>query len=479
MATSSTGKRFPRKLSGAQARLFAEGCMHYMSAANDACNDTPDEYPIFSWLSPEQRISLVSQVAVGLLCPGEPLPPETIQHFAAYLGVVACIKIELEIEMDDVYMREVGEDFLDLYYEPYAAVEENERGARRFTEDEQTQRGADMALIGRAAEKNKKKLDKKSGDQEEFSAGDRKINYEEELSKVQTTTSKLFSGGPCSEENRRPPRPLTDAEKCYGFQWRLLCDAAFQEDKPDLASLSDVESVMMLTLIPPLSNVNFCWNCYDPDKWHMAIDILMHTKFGSSYSNTERALLIGTINDFSYADLSQHARIRAVEKTVKDIRDSYDPYWEFDKSFKEQRLIFAVCTSELFGDPTELKFIRTFESKCQERGIDLLDADKYQERLEIYRSIKDDFIEGLDRIGPGTPADYKADTGLMFGGSCGAYMCWNSEPEKLQRCSKCLVVSYCSKECQRKDWPNHKKVCKNLAIFRKDKEQLKKVLKEF
>ena len=29
-------------------------------------------------------------------------------------------------------------------------------------------------------------------------------------------------------------------------------------------------------------------------------------------------------------------------------------------------------------------------------------------------------------------------------------------------CSRCQLVSYCSRECQKKDWKTHKKVCKTL-----------------
>lgn len=32
-------------------------------------------------------------------------------------------------------------------------------------------------------------------------------------------------------------------------------------------------------------------------------------------------------------------------------------------------------------------------------------------------------------------------------------------PAVLQKCGKCKSAKYCSRECQRKDWPNHKKIC--------------------
>ena len=40
-------------------------------------------------------------------------------------------------------------------------------------------------------------------------------------------------------------------------------------------------------------------------------------------------------------------------------------------------------------------------------------------------------------------------------------MCHTCEKTLLDslRCSKCRLTSYCNRECQRKDWPNHKKSC--------------------
>ncbi|KAJ7251866.1 hypothetical protein C8J57DRAFT_1351644 [Mycena rebaudengoi] len=34
----------------------------------------------------------------------------------------------------------------------------------------------------------------------------------------------------------------------------------------------------------------------------------------------------------------------------------------------------------------------------------------------------------------------------------------------LRRCGKCHIVSYCSKECQTKNWPEHKQTCGEAGI---------------
>lgn len=34
---------------------------------------------------------------------------------------------------------------------------------------------------------------------------------------------------------------------------------------------------------------------------------------------------------------------------------------------------------------------------------------------------------------------------------------------KLRRCSQCRIVQYCSKACQRRDWPAHKVLCENIT----------------
>ena len=53
---------------------------------------------------------------------------------------------------------------------------------------------------------------------------------------------------------------------------------------------------------------------------------------------------------------------------------------------------------------------------------------------------------------------------------CGAGSEPDSAPVKLMKCSMCRNVLYCSRDCQQKDWREHKKKCKDLAARLKEEE---------
>jgi hypothetical protein len=469
-STMASTKRFHGKFTGAKARLFAQVCLQYSNAAEDACNDTPDAHPIFSWLSPQQRLQLVNEVMVGLLCPDEPLPPETIQHYTTYLALIASIQIEVTVELDDP--EPVGDDLLVGY-------EDTTDEHRSQTPEEREERIHNMNLISRQAEKSKEKIDKAhagidTSPLEAFQApaeADSASKFLDSLARVTYTMSALFAGPPVPAEARRLDRPLTDREQ-YAFCWRRLVDDALQEDTNGV--------------LWPLCNVDFDWRCPNLEKWMTAIDLLMVTYFNAHITSSEKALVKGKISELEYADRSQHARIHAIEKIVKDLRDSYDPFWKPDMLAVDQRAIFAVCSSEKFGSAGHYAWGTALMATFEEQGVDFFAGGDYQKRLESYRRIAPLHKEGLSKSyqygfdvfsGANTPADFERydPTRVM----CHLDTCWTFSQKTLKLCSRCKIVSYCSRECQVKDWPDHKRHCKVLAELRKDKAKVSEIIKNF
>ena len=473
----ANSKRFPGKFTGAQARLFAYTCEYYSAEVEDAYNYMHDAYPIFSWLSPHQRIQLVREVMVGLLCPDEPLPPETSQHYSTYLALVATIRtgIDNEIYTDDEDGL-VGDDLLDGYEDTTADnTTDDDLRIQTLEEEEENRRNQD--LISRQAEKSKNKIDKAHAGTdtrpvEEFQApAPDRLDAAQKLS---SSMSALFAGLPISAEARRLHRSLTETEKGV-FCWRLLADAALQEN-------------IIWVVGWPLCNIDFDWKCRSSKKWSLAINLLMITYHSADITPSEKALVEGAIGDVDYADQSQHARIHAIEKIVKDLRASYDPVWKPDMLAVHQRAIFAVCSTNTYN-PVQKSFawFPAFMTSCKEQGVDFSAGDDYQKRLQIYRTMPLDkeglsysLRNGLDHFkGAKTPADFERNNLDFVECHFCAFTCLPSLKKALKLCSRCKVVSYCSKECQANDWPDHKKHCKVLAELRKDKAKVSEIAKNF
>jgi hypothetical protein len=90
---------------------------------------------------------------VGLLCPDEPLPPETIQHYGTYLALVTMIRLHIRDEIECCGAEsEIGDDLLDGYN-----GDTTDNDNRLQTPEEKEERIRNMNLISRQAEKKQGK----------------------------------------------------------------------------------------------------------------------------------------------------------------------------------------------------------------------------------------------------------------------------------------------------------------------------------
>ena len=447
-----------RKLTGAQAALFAAVCHHYINEAETDCNDCPDATPIFSQLSRAQRLKLVADVAVGMLCEDEPLPPNTIQHNSTFRAIIEILFVAIEVEIDTQsdYEYDIGEDLL---------IEDDVRTATLASPEEREENGVKFALIEHRAEKNLKKL-KKGKDVGEFHVDE---NREMGMADVMTEASKLgkiFAGGPVSKRTRSTINKRTlNSEEKMRFYWRRLCDAALQEDTPANSSIPlDVFS---------LCKVNFDWRSQSESKWYMALNLLLDTKLMDYGSATDRALINGEVNYSSYADPSQLPRVKTLEKNIDLLLRVYASSWDPKLLAIDSRRIFAVCTTELYGPYYHKDFVLGLLHECQARGVDLTEPGKnYQARLDVFREIHDDFIDGCEYpfdafegenmeaiqrnwkpkkegpkalgfeerrcCGPGKQTEKFEFNGQQMEFKLGFDMCF--ETENLQCCSRCKAV---------------------------------------
>lgn len=124
---------------------------------------------------------------------------------------------------------------------------------------------------------------------------------------------------------------------------------------------------------------------------------------------------------------------------------------------RELNQIYEVTTNvgtipgtglETFSLPPGMKEHNPLKIVCYNTGAQGSDDERRQEFITFkYDDVKEIYFWNLLQLSKGFDEDLQEH-------SC--RVCY--EPAGL-RCSKCVVVWYCSRECQKKDWKSHKKMC--------------------
>lgn len=83
------------------------------------------------------------------------------------------------------------------------------------------------------------------------------------------------------------------------------------------------------------------------------------------------------------------------------------------------------------------------------------------ETNEIHSQVNDIF-DSWDII------DSVHDGICYYPNACHVCRCFGEKAVNLKRCSSCGMISYCSEEHQKKDWPSHKQFCKVLCQIKEE-----------
>ena len=152
----------------------------------------------------------------------------------------------------------------------------------------------------------------------------------------------------------------------------------------------------------------------------------------------------------------------------------------FEPITKEIYLLWKKSGQNLYNTPRYDRFRRRMTWKKFSKTYDILhelDCDLVQEwknrcpgkeeACKAFDKTVFDTLGGLqqtkDIVGAKTEGEDEFRWYMRKCNVCGL----TQKQKKLKKCGSCKCVFYCSLECQKRDWKDHKKVCKTLTVYRR------------
>ncbi|KAK9823680.1 hypothetical protein WJX72_004584 [[Myrmecia] bisecta] len=474
------------KLDGVEADMWQAVCGHFVDKCNDDTNADPDEWPVFSLLSPHHRMALVADVSRGLLCRGQLLPPDTIEHHAALFAVSSYMLIQIQIEIEEELNPIGGWDIDNL---KLPSEEETDASLRTMTAN---------AAVCEAEERIKKKQAKheqkaaaKGRSKEELL---REVAAQRQMAKMPASQLKGWKRRMQGDAKvfRAPyaggPEPVAmvqvspgELERCY---WRLLFHAVLVKHH---------DSALVLQA-----------NSTDFDAWRLALHNYQD-QVTMQLSPEETSLQKGRVDETGDSGSAEVVRAHLVRSKVRELTREFNASWTPDKAGLSQRTLEVLATDEMQvtllnekhaaaalaefprllaqeaagevvrwgrgrwvyewhalmqrGAPASyrsmdgrLAALVLLTRQAAERGVDLLPTPETDGSFYRQSTITQSPQEWLKRRD-------EADAAVF----CQNCRKCEKAGELFMKCSRCKTAPYCSRECQIADWRDHKQRCAEFS----------------
>ncbi|KAK3285564.1 hypothetical protein CYMTET_6837 [Cymbomonas tetramitiformis] len=497
------------KLQEAEGLLFASAAFTMVDCIRGAMEDFDDDQePLFAMLTPHHRLELLAEVATGLLVPGTPLPPDTLQHHSTYHAVLKYASMQIDIEIDS--QRLEGS-------EPGPAWEEADLRAKM---ERMAAEGRGMLELEREQQKrvDKQARTRRKGtcpeiDPKDLAAGNVACN-KEHTERLRREFESFLDNGSINLENLRraqsEARMPASSSAVEATRWRRLAMASYAERRkgaPDAIALS----------------VDSC----DTGLWSLQHRMMT----GAGFKNSKEYDELLACQPIDFAEIERNPAKRAAYERLKGCvaaaTEAFERCWTAEGTVRAERTLMLLLVAPREGysvlessararenDASRLSLVSEVESwqekhgsaheqlrqnlirtlrqgarvawaaawhdELQKRG---LRHSVLADRLSALRSMPEpempawapalgtfssmDVEVSPDEIAPWQWRDARERS--VRNTRAEVCECCSMQPStgaRLLKCGRCQVARYCSAECQKRMWATHKPMCQMWAEMR-------------